>query len=136
MRREDIPANWTAPHVGARAVYKILVDDELFYVGSTRNPLRRFEYHKVTRRIPRDAEMKVVGWHADDKAGFKAERELISELKPPANGMAKRAAIEWVEHREYEAAWAPFRQAVAEIEANLATPEGQQWMKQQPWYKG
>lgn len=67
------------------AVYDILRDGQVVYVGITDNPQVREHQHKSSRRVPRRATLVVVDWFKTRRAALKCERARIRKLKPVLN---------------------------------------------------
>lgn len=124
------------------AVYDLIVDGELFYVGCSRNPRRRLHEHKARKLVPESATVVVVRWYANATLAMEAERRRITAKAPPGNiehhpafkaeREAKRAAVmaevEARQRREaderFDRFWGRMNDICNEF---LATPEGKAW---------
>lgn len=113
------------------AVYDLIVDGELVYVGCTKNPKMRLGFHKARRKVPRDCVMRVVAWYDCQHEALSAERRRIIKRKPPLNKAhredIKKAVRAEKGRKAYErelAKWEAIAEAnrkkVAEIEADYA----------------
>lgn len=67
------------------AVYDLLLDGKLYYVGASGNPEKRFETHKYAGLMPRRITLRVVAWYDTKREALAAERRRIKRMKPPAN---------------------------------------------------
>lgn len=107
------------------AVYDLIVDGALVYVGCTSNPVNRLYQHKARRKVPKHAELVVVQRFRRRPAALAAETRRIEELNPPLN-KAMRLDIKAERRRkayqakfaEWEAVAEANRRKLAEIEAD------------------
>lgn len=67
------------------AVYDLLLDGKLYYVGTSGNPEKRFETHKYAGLMPRRITLRVVKWYDTKREALDAERRRIKQMNPPAN---------------------------------------------------
>lgn len=83
------------------AVYDLIVDGVVVYVGMSKDPHKRFFWHKVRKKIPRHGTMRVVRWYTDKFRALDAEAARIAEKAPVGNVFhhpdvvaARRAAVQ------------------------------------------
>lgn len=76
------------------AVYKLLIDGELAYVGSSTNPKTRLQAHRARKQQFRCATMEIIRWYASVGAARVAEKRLIEHLRPPYNAIHNPSRLE------------------------------------------
>lgn len=67
------------------AVYDLIVDGEVYYVGASRDPKTRLAYHRARKKIPRSATLKIVKWYPTRGRALLAESRRIIARAPPGN---------------------------------------------------
>lgn len=67
------------------ALYDVLVDGVIVYVGISNKPDKRLREHKAKRTVPKHAVVQVVRWYETQWDARQAETVRIRLLKPPAN---------------------------------------------------
>lgn len=67
------------------ALYDILVDGVIVYVGISNKPAKRLREHKAKRRVPKHSVVSVVRWYDTQWDARQAETVRIRLLKPSAN---------------------------------------------------
>lgn len=67
------------------AVYDLIVDGVIVYVGMSSDPQRRFFWHKVRNKVPRHGTMRIVKWYSDKFRALDAEAARIAETAPTGN---------------------------------------------------
>lgn len=114
------------------ALYDIVLDGEVIYVGITVSPKTRMTQHRTDKTAAPDATMQIVSWHRGHTAARKAERKRIEKLKPrlniygnpnPTATSARARARQRRADREASRV-ALWKQINEEAEALMRTPEG------------
>jgi predicted GIY-YIG superfamily endonuclease len=72
---------------GAVAVYDIIAEGQLVYVGISSRPDARSMAHKASGNMPEMYELMVVEWYNSRAEALKAEAERIKKFKPPLNSV-------------------------------------------------
>lgn len=67
------------------AVYDLIVDGEIYYVGASRDPESRLIYHRARKKIPPTATMRIVKWYPTRGLALVAESRRIIARSPPGN---------------------------------------------------
>lgn len=67
------------------ALYDIISDGNIVYVGLSARPKRRFSEHRYDKLIPFNSSMDVVAWFDGMDDALPAERRRIRDLNPPLN---------------------------------------------------
>lgn len=86
---------------GKWALYDIIIDDQLAYVGTTNRPAARLSQHKQAGTVPYFAEMVVVQWFDTQREALSAERKRILEMKPPRNVKSTGDNPKWIGHADW-----------------------------------
>lgn len=74
------------------AVYFLLLEGTINYVGISETPLKRFEQHRNAGRIPFDETMCMPNWEPQQRKIL--ERLYIRDYNPPYNLQRRGAARE------------------------------------------
>lgn len=72
------------------AVYDLVGDKGVLYVGRTVNPIKRERDHKNERRIRQCFALHVYEWCNNIEEAKRLERARIDELRPPYNTVGNR----------------------------------------------
>lgn len=67
------------------AVYDVVSDGEIVYVGVSKNPKARWAAHRSRRIFPADATFRVANWLETEWAALLAERRRIRSKAPRMN---------------------------------------------------
>jgi hypothetical protein len=76
------------------AVYEIVEDGMVVYVGAASNPARRLAFHKWKGKCAKHATVRVVQWFSSRREATDFEAQHIFRTQPPRNGSHNcRAAV-------------------------------------------
>lgn len=67
------------------ALYDVLVDRKVFYVGVSKSPRIRLNNHRSKGVVPFRCKLRIVAWYRSRDEALVAEAARISKLKPPGN---------------------------------------------------
>lgn len=117
------------------ALYDLLIEGELVYVGVSRSPSRRLSGHRG-RGFPLTTRMRVVRWYDFRADALAAERRRIEKLKPRLNvvyvvsrGPSSKQRKELLRLEEYAAAWNKLHEAAAEALSGVSHSTIYNWTR-------
>ena len=67
------------------AVYELLVNDEVVYIGATTNPHRRCFAHRANLNLAAWPQIRVLHWCRTRGSALRLEARLIRKHRPPLN---------------------------------------------------
>lgn len=67
------------------AVYELIGDGQVLYIGATANPTKRGYAHRALKPIDYWPQIRIVRWFKTRAAALKLEASMIRRKKPPLN---------------------------------------------------